>query len=282
VHTTSDSPNFDAVTVTVPPASAATTRTDGVTSDVTPSDELDPRSDNNATPTDSGTPGAVSSTVTDDEELVDKLPASSNKNARYEPSTRPDNGSPVLVFAFTIATEFHDVPSAPTMSTNAFTATVDFTRYTVPVSVADTVALAELFARTLVNVGAVATRSTVTDTAASANPGAVLPAASDTAPAPKVSTTVPSSHDDNVIVNNEPDDADGVNTQFVAVPVFEKSEPVSPLTEPSKPSVNVNEITRVGLTGPVNVTTVGAVLSTVTAADDAPDRFPASSITYNT
>ena len=58
VHTTSDSPDFDAVTATVPPTSSARTRIDGVASDVIPSDELEPESDDTATRA-AGTPGAV-------------------------------------------------------------------------------------------------------------------------------------------------------------------------------------------------------------------------------
>ena len=231
VHTTSDSPDFDAVTVTVPPASAATTRTDGVTSDVTPSDELDPKSDNNATPTDTGTPGAVSSTTTLPDDTADRLPASSTKNARYEPSTRPDNDIEVDVLAEVMATDVQRFAFAPVIFDTVLTVTVDFTRYTVPVSAADTVALAELLARTLVNVGAVATRSIVTVEATASEAGPLLPDTSSTPPAASFRFTVPSVHELTDTVIEVPVDADGVNTQPVAVPeLLEKSDEMRPLT----------------------------------------------------
>jgi len=55
-----------------------------------------------------------------------------------------------------------------------------------------------------------------------------LPGASDTAEAANLSTTVPSEQDETVTVIEEPEAADGVNTQPVAVPVFEKSAAVNP------------------------------------------------------
>ena len=173
--------------------------------------------------------GAVSSTVTNDEEFVDKLPASSNKNARYEPSTRPDNGNEVEVLAEVMTTDVQRFAFAPVMLDTALTVTVDFTRYTAPVSVADTVALAELLARTLVNVGAVATRSIVTVEATASEAGPLLPDTSLTPLAANVRLTVPSVHELTDTVIEVPVDADGVNTQFVAVPVFEKSDDMRPL-----------------------------------------------------
>ena len=184
--------------------------------------------------------GAVSSTVTDDEEFVDKLPASSNKNARYEPSTRPDNGNgnEVEVLAEVMTTDVQRFAFAPVMLDTALTVTVDFTRYTVPVSVADTVALAELFARTLVNVGAVATRSTLTVEATASEAGPLLPDTSLTPLAANDRLTVPSVHELTDTVIEVPVDADGVNTQFVAVPeLFEKSDDMRPLILSLKVSV---------------------------------------------
>jgi len=128
-----------------------------------------------------------------------------------------------------MATDVQRFEFAPVMLDTALTVTVDFTRYTVPVSVADTVALAELLARILVNVGAVATRSTLTVEATASEAGPLLPDTSLTPLATNVRLTVPSVHELTDTVIEVPVDADGVNTQFVAVPVFEKSDDMRPL-----------------------------------------------------
>ena len=64
--------------------------------------------------------------------------------------------------------------------------------------------------------------------------GAVLPAESDTAEVASRNTTVPSEQEATVTVIEDPEAADGVKTQPVAVPVFEKSAAVKPLTDLEK------------------------------------------------
>jgi hypothetical protein len=55
-----------------------------------------------------------------------------------------------------------------------------------------------------------------------------LPAASETALAANLNTTVPSEQEATVILIDDPEAAEGVNTQPVAVPVLEKSAEVKP------------------------------------------------------
>ena len=86
-----------------------------------------------------------------------------------------------------------------------------------------------------VAVGAV--RSTVTEGALSPADGAALPAESETALAASLNTTVPSEQEVAVTVIDEPELAEGVNTQPVADPVLLKSAAVKPLTVLEKPSV---------------------------------------------
>ena len=76
--------------------------------------------------------------------------------------------------------------------------------------------------------------STLTEEALRLDAGAVLPAASETAEAANLSTTVPSEQEATVIVIDEPELAEGVNRQPVAVPVLEKSTEVKPLTDLEK------------------------------------------------
>ena len=56
----------------------------------------------------------------------------------------------------------------------------------------------------------------------------MLLAASETAEAASRSTTVPSEQEATVIVIDDPEAAEGVNKQPVAVPVFEKSAAPNP------------------------------------------------------
>ena len=64
--------------------------------------------------------------------------------------------------------------------------------------------------------------------------GPLLPAESDTAEAASRNTTVPSEQEATVTVIEDPEAADGVKTQPVAVPVLEKSAVVKPLTDLEK------------------------------------------------
>ena len=71
-------------------------------------------------------------------------------------------------------------------------------------------------------------RSIFTEEADRAAAGPVLLAASETAAAASRSATVPSEQEATVTVIDEPEAAEGVNTQPVAVPVFEKSAAPNP------------------------------------------------------
>ena len=75
-------------------------------------------------------------------------------------------------------------------------------------------------------VGAV--RSTVTEEASKLVAGPVLPAESATEEAASLNTTVPAEHEATVTVIDEPEAAEAVKAQPVAVPVFEKSAAVKP------------------------------------------------------
>ena len=81
-------------------------------------------------------------------------------------------------------------------------------------------------------VGAV--RSTVTEEASKLAAGPVLPAVSLTPEAASLNIKVPLEQEETVIVIEEPEDAEGVKTQPVAVPVFEKSAEVKPDTVSEK------------------------------------------------
>ena len=225
--------------------------------------------------------GAVLSTVTDDEEFVDKLPASSSKKARYVPSTSPDNDTEVGELAAVTETEFHKVPSADVISANALTVTDDFTTYTVPVSAADTVALSLDFNDADVNVGATTVRSIVIVDAEYVEAGELFPAVSATAFARTSTTSVPSLHEVTVIVNVVPADADDANAQLVAVPEFEKSAAVKPDTAPSNVNVYDNVVNLFGDVGEVKDKMPGAVLSIVTVVNEPADKLPARSTTYS-
>ena len=72
--------------------------------------------------------------------------------------------------------------------------------------------------------------STLTEEALRLDAGPLLPAESDTAEAASRNTTVPSEQEATVTVIEDPEAADGVKTQPVAVPVLEKSAEVKPLT----------------------------------------------------
>ena len=80
-------------------------------------------------------------------------------------------------------------------------------------------------------------RSTVTEGALSLADGAALPAESEAALAASLNITVPSEQEATVTVIDEPELAEGVNTQPVAVPVLLKSAEVKPLTVFEIPSV---------------------------------------------
>ena len=81
-------------------------------------------------------------------------------------------------------------------------------------------------------VGAV--RSIVTEEADRAVAGPVLLDSSETAAAASLSATVPSEQEVTVTVIDEPEAAEGVKTQPVADPVFEKSAAVNPETTSEK------------------------------------------------
>ena len=68
----------------------------------------------------------------------------------------------------------------------------------------------------------------MTEAAAAAAAGPPLPAESVTDVDAKLNTTVPSEQEAAVTVIEEPEDAEGVKTQPVAVPVLEKSAEVRP------------------------------------------------------
>ena len=71
-------------------------------------------------------------------------------------------------------------------------------------------------------------RSIFTEEADSAVAGPVLLAASETAAAASRNTTVPAEQEATVTVIDDPEAAEGVNTQPVAVPVLEKSAAANP------------------------------------------------------
>ena len=75
-------------------------------------------------------------------------------------------------------------------------------------------------------VGAV--RSIVTAEASILLAGPLLPAASETEEAASLNTTVPAEHEATVIVIEEPEAAEAVKAQPVAVPVLLKSAAVRP------------------------------------------------------
>jgi hypothetical protein len=70
----------------------------------------------------------------------------------------------------------------------------------------------------------------MTEEAITSLAGPLLPAVSETALAAKLNTTVPSEQEETVTVIEEPELAEGVITQPVAVPVLLKSEAVRPVT----------------------------------------------------
>ena len=84
-------------------------------------------------------------------------------------------------------------------------------------------------------VGAV--RSTVNEAASRALAGPELLAESETDPEASLKTTVPSEQEETVTVIEEPEAAEGVKTQPVAVPVLEKSAAVRPETDSEKARV---------------------------------------------
>ena len=82
-----------------------------------------------------------------------------------------------------------------------------------------------------------AVRSIFTEDASILLAGPLLPAASETEEAANLSTTVPAEQEATVTVIEEPEEAEGVKTQPVAVPVLEKSAEVKPETVLEKLSV---------------------------------------------
>ena len=84
-------------------------------------------------------------------------------------------------------------------------------------------------------VGAV--RSTVTEEAVRLEAGPALPDESETEEEVILSSTVPSEQEAAVTVKDEPEAADEVKTQSVAVPAFMKSADVRPETPSEKVSV---------------------------------------------
>lgn len=105
-HVTSDEPAFEAFTVPDAPTSNAetSTKTVGVSSDVTSSDDDTPES---LPDSKSGTPiptGAVESIVTVPVDADDKFPAASTAYALYVPSDNPVALSDVAVSAAEIVT----------------------------------------------------------------------------------------------------------------------------------------------------------------------------------
>ena len=83
-----------------------------------------------------------------------------------------------------------------------------------------------------VAVGAV--RSTVTEEASRLAAGPELFDASDTEEEPSLKTTVPSEQEEAVTVIEDPEEAEVVNVQPVAVPAFEKSAEVRPVIDSEK------------------------------------------------
>ena len=81
-------------------------------------------------------------------------------------------------------------------------------------------------------VGAV--RSMLTEEASRLADGPLFPEASETEEAKSLRTTVPSEQEVSETVIDEPEAAEGVKTQPVAVPVFEKSAAVKPETASEK------------------------------------------------
>ena len=77
-------------------------------------------------------------------------------------------------------------------------------------------------------------RSAVTEGADKATRGPVLPAESVTERAVSLNTTVPSEQEVAVTVIDVPEEAEGVKTQPVADPAFEKSAEVKPETASEK------------------------------------------------
>jgi hypothetical protein len=116
------------------------------------------------------------------------------------------------------------------------------------------------------NTGAPDTPSTYRDAAATADAGPVLPAASTTASAANCSTNVPSPHPVTATLIVVPDDAAGVNTHPVAVPVFEKSAAARPLIASPKVTAYVDDADN-GPVGTVENVAVGTVRSTVIAVE---------------
>ena len=80
-------------------------------------------------------------------------------------------------------------------------------------------------------------RSIVTWAAFKIAAGPLLPAESEIDEAESLKTTVPSEQEETVTVIEEPEAAEGVKTQPVAVPVFVKSADVRPETLSEKVSV---------------------------------------------
>ena len=78
---------------------------------------------------------------------------------------------------------------------------------------------------------------TVPPEATGVETGPGLPGTSLTALAASLSITVPDEQDDSTTVIDDPDEAEGVKTQPVAVPAFEKSAAANPEMASEKVSV---------------------------------------------
>ena len=129
-------------------------------------------------------------------------------------------------------------------------------------------------------VGAVV--STVTEEASTAAAGPALEEVSATEPAASRKTTVPAEQEETVTVIEEPEAAEGEKEQPVAVPAFEKSAEVRPVTDSEKVRVYAREAAPAGEEGVADQEAVGAVRSSVTeeaAAAVAGPPLPAESVT---
>jgi hypothetical protein len=109
-----------------------------------------------------------------------------------------------------------------------------------------------------------ALRSITTELAASGETGELLPVLSVVAPAARDNVNDPSEQEDTATVRLVPDPAEGVNTQPVAVPVFEKSAAVRPEMLLSNRRVYESEVDLFGVDGTAIHEAVAWERSTVT------------------
>ena len=132
----------------------------------------------------------------------------------------------------------------------------------------------------VVSTNCVGVAPSATEAADTIDAGPVLPAASATEFADSLATMLPSPVQATVTVNELPLDASGVKVHDVAVPVYEKSLLLSPLTD----SLNTRVRSKVRAVYDValdeKVETVGAVVSMMTESVERVDRLPAGSTPY--